>query len=485
MAARLETVRKARLAKLAQLKKLNVNPYPAGCVRTHTAAEALASFGKRVAVAGRIWSIRSHGGSAFADLRDQSGDIQVFFARDELSPLEFSSVKLLDVGDFINVQGKVFKTQAGETTIRAKKLTLLAKSLRPLPTSWSGLKDIEARYRQRYADLLINPTIREIAITRVKFIKILREFLDKRGFIEVETPILQPLYGGASARPFVTHHNALDTDLYLRISDELYLKRLIVGGFEKVYEIGHDFRNEGLERGRNPEFTQLEFYWAYATYQDLMDLTEELLSTVLKSLKKSLHFEYDGKKLDFTFPIRRIAYRDLLFGETGIDIDHVTTEKQLLAEIKKRNIAIDLEGVAGYGALLDAFYKRVVRPKIVGPLFVTDRPVEMVPLAKRKEEDTSRVATFQLVAVGEEFINAYNELNDPLDQRKRWEEEAGLGKRGFAEHQMVDEDYLRALEYGMPPTAGWGMGLDRFVMLLTDSKNIKDVILFPTLRPEK
>lgn len=484
MAGRLEGIRKARLAKLDQIKGMGINPYPASVSRTHRATQVESSLGKKVAVAGRVSSLRSHGGSVFADLQDESGNVQIFFSRSELNDRDFELVKLLDAGDFIGARGEVFKTHSGEVTVRAKSLTLLTKSISPLPTSWSGLRDLEARYRQRYADLLLNPKVKETFLIRSQFIKLLREWFDEHGFIEVETPILQPLYGGASARPFTTHHNALDTDLYLRISDELYLKRLVVGGFEKVYEIGHDFRNEGTERGRNPEFTQLEFYWAYADYVTLMDFTEALLSAVIGKIKGSLILEHEGNKLDFSPPLKRITYRDLLFGETGIDIEKVTTERELLSEIKKRKIKVDLRGVAGYGALLDAFYKRAVRPRIVEPVFVTDRPVEMVPLAKRREDNPRFASTFQLVVIGEEFINAYNELNDPVDQRRRWEEEGKLAKRGLLEHQMTDEDYLRALEYGMPPTAGWGMGIDRFLMLLTGEKNIKDVILFPTLRPE-
>ncbi|MBI4057960.1 lysine--tRNA ligase [Candidatus Microgenomates bacterium] len=491
MVARLDAIRKDRFTKLAQIRKLNVNPYPASCVRTHTAAEALASFGRRVAVVGRIWAIRSHGGSVFADVRDESGDIQVFFARDELSAEEFSLIKLLDVGDFVNVQGKVFKTQAGETTIRTKKLTVLTKSLRPLPTSWSGFRDVEARYRQRYADLLINPETREVALTRTNIIKLLREYLDRQGFVEVETPILQPLYGGAVAKPFITHHNTLDSDFYLRISDELYLKRLIVGGFEKVFEIGHDFRNEGVDRTHNPEFTMLEFYWAYKDYHELMDFTEDIVTSVIKHVKGSLRFESQGHILDFSPPWPRVSYRDVVLKETGIDINSANTEAKLLKEIKNlpaqagRNIKLALDDVVGYGGVLDELYKTTTRPKLVGPLFLIDRPAAFVTLAKRKPDDPTKTGSFQLLVAGQEFVNAYNELNDPIDQAERFKGSEKLAKRKKGEHEAFDSDYIRALEYGMPPTAGWGMGLDRFVMLLTDSKNIKDVILFPTLRPEK
>lgn len=484
MSTRLDAIRDARLQKLEQLKEAKINPYPSSYERTHYASEAQTAEGKKVKVAGRIWSLREHGGSAFADLKDQSGRIQLYFQQDHLGE-QYSNLKLLDIGDFLGAEGEVFKTQKGEITVRVENYTPVAKAVRPLPSTWHGLKDVEERYRQRYVDLLLNPEVKERFLVRTKFIKFLREYLDKEGFIEVETPILQPIYGGASARPFVTHHNALDTDLYLRISDELYLKRLIVGDFEKVYEIGHDFRNEGLERGRNPEFTQLEFYWAYCDYERLMDFTEQMISSIIQKIKGDLRIEYEGKTVDFTPPWKRIRYRDLLLEKANIDIDKVDTEEELLEAIKASGISVDLEGVVGYGSILDAFYKRAVRPKIVGPIFLIDRPVEMVPLAKRKEDDPRKVATFQLVAVGEEFINAYNELNDPLDQRKRWEEENKLAQRGLKEHQVLDEDYIRALEYGMPPTAGWGLGIDRFLMLLTGALNLKEVILFPTLRPER
>lgn len=485
MAKRLEVVRKVRLEKLRKLRKFGIEPYPAKYGEERTLIEkARKSSGKTVAVAGRIWAWREHGASIFADLRDESGQIQLWFQKEKLGK-DFELLGLFDLGDFIGARGKVTKTKAGELTVDVESFRLLVKALRPLPSTWHGLKDVEERYRQRYVDLLLNPEVKERFLLRARFIKLLREHLENRGFVEIETPILQPVYGGASARPFVTHHNALDADLYLRIADELYLKRLIVGSFEKVYEIAKDFRNEGLERGRNPEFTMCEFYWAYADYEELMRFTEEMLSGIIKKLLGTYQVRWEGRKLDFKPPWERVAYRDLILKETDIDIDKVKTEKTLLAEIKKRGIKVDLRGIAGYGPVLDALYKRVVRPKIVGPIFLIDRPVELVPLAKRKEDEPDRVASFQLVAAGEEFLNAYNEVNDPTDQRKRWEEELKLGRQGFEEHQVMDNDYIRALEYGMPPTAGWGLGIDRFVMLLTGAANIKEVIAFPTLRPEK
>jgi elongation factor P--beta-lysine ligase/predicted hydrolase (HD superfamily) len=315
-------------------------------------------------------------------------------------------------------------------------------------------------------------------------IKFLRAFLDKDGFVEVETPVLQPLYGGASAKPFVTHHNALDTDLYLRISDELYLKRLIVAGFERVYEISKDFRNEGIDRQHNPEFTMLEYYWAYADYEALMEYTEKMLSELVQSVKGSMKFTYEGTELDFTPPWPRQTYRDVVMEFTGIDINKANDEKKLLAAIQEKKIRLDLKGVVGFGAILDTLYKATARPHLTGPMFLTDRPTAFVALAKRRPDDPTKTASFQLLVAGKEVINAYNELNDPHDQEARWKESEELGAKGQDEHENVDADYIRALEYGMPPTAGWGMGIDRLVTLLTDQSSLKEVILFPTLRPE-
>jgi lysyl-tRNA synthetase class 2 len=312
----------------------------------------------------------------------------------------------------------------------------------------------------------------------------LRAFLDGDGFIEVDTPVLQPIYGGAQAKPFVTHHHALDIDLYLRISDELYLKRLIVGGFDRVYEIGRDFRNEGIDRQHNPEFTMLEFYWAYADYEDLMKYTETMLASLVKELKGSYKFMYQGTELNFTPPWPRKTYRDVVLEYSGVDINKASDEKKLLAAIKAKKIKLDLVGVVGFGALLDTLYKATARPHLVGPMYLTDRPTAFVALAKRLPADPTKTASFQLLVAGKEILNAYNELNDPEDQAKRWHESEKLGLKGQNEHEAFDADYIRALEYGMPPTAGWGLGIDRLVAILTDQPNIKDVILFPTLRPE-
>ncbi len=480
----LDDLRQARLTKLKKLTDSGIPAYPAETGFRETITEARKKDKKDVTVAGRIMAIRGHGKIFFVDLKDSSDRIQIVCKADVMEKSSFSLMELLDMGDFILVSGDVGKTQAREISIFAKKLRLLSKSLRPLPNEWHGLTDVEERYRQRYVDLIMNKEVKEVFEIRSKMISYLRNFLDRDGFIEVETPVLQPLYGGASAKPFVTHHNALDTDLYLRIAVELYLKRLIVGGFEKVYEIGKDFRNEGMSRQHNPEFTMLEFYWAYVTYEDLMTYSEKMISGVIKEIKGTMKLSYQGTELDFTPPWSRISYRDAVFKHTGIDIAVADDEKKLLAEIKKHKIAVDVTGAIGYGAILDVLYKSEVRPKLIGPLFLTKRPTAFVTLAKRLPEDPRFTASFQLLVVGEELLNAYNELNDPQDQAARWRESEELGKRGQQEHESFDADYIRALEYGMPPTAGWGMGIDRLLTILTDQKSIKDVILFPTLRPE-
>lgn len=469
---------------MEELRKQGIDPYPARCRREQTIGEAREREDKSVAVTGRLTSLRGHGKIVFANLVDENGKIQVAFKADLLSHDLFSLLELIDIGDFLSIQGKVGKTQAGEITVFAEDFQIITKSLRPLPDKWYGFKDVEERYRQRYVDLSVNPKVREIFITRTKVIKFLREFLDKDGFLEVETPILQPIYGGASAKPFITHHNVLDVNMFLRISDELYLKRLIVGGFEKVYEIGKDFRNEGIDREHNPEFTMLEFYWAYADYERLMEYTEKMVSSLVKEIKGSLKFSYQGVDLDFTPPWPRETYRDLMLKYTRIDIDKVDNEKKLLSEVKAKKLQVDFAGIVGYGAMLDALYKTYVRSNLVGPLFLTDRPTAFVALAKRLPQDSRKTASFQLVVATREIINAYNELNDPFDQAERWQESEKLGKRGQDVHEAFDTDYICVLEYGMPPTAGWGMGIDRLVAILTNQHTLKDVILFPTLRPK-
>jgi len=481
----LEELRKIRIEKLQKLKDLGVNPYVSAVPDRIAIAHAKKEKEKpEVFVAGRLISFRSHGKIVFADLRDESGQIQLAFKKDALEKKLWDLLPFLDMGDFIWVSGENFITKAGELTILVKDFKLLTKSIRPLPSIWYGFKDEEARYRQRYVDLILNDEVKEVFVKRTKIIKFLREFMDKNEFLEVETPVLQPIYGGASAKPFITHHNALDTDLYLRISDELYLKRLVAGGFEKVYEIGKVFRNEGIDRSHNPEFTMMEFYWAYANYEDLILYSEEMFSYVIKGLYNSTVVKNGKEELNFTPPWPRETFRDLLLKNTSFDVDVVTSEETLREKIKKSKLKIDIKDVVGYGPLCDKLYKEFVRPTIIQPTLILDYPSEMIALAKRKENDQRRIASFQLVAKGYELIKAYNELNDPIDQKQRWEDEEKLGKRGFAESMMLDEDYIRALEYGMPPTAGWGLGIDRFVVILTGKNSLKETILFPTLRPE-
>jgi len=481
---RLEEIRKIRLEKVNKLRRLEIDPYPSKVKSTpQKIAEARKGLGEKIAVAGRIWGWRTHGNSIFADLRDEGGKIQLFFQKKNLKD-KFKILGLFDIGDFTWVSGYVFKTKAGEITVDVSDFQLLTKSIRPLPSTWHGLKDVEERYRQRYVDLLLNPEVRKVFERRTEIIKLLRKYLDDNGFLEVKTPALQPIYGGATARPFITHHNALDIDLYLRIADELYLKRLIVGGFEKVYEICPDFRNEGIDRWHNPEFSMLEFYWAYADYEVLMEMTEEMLSWVVKKVTGSYVVKYGGKEVNFKPPWSRMSFRETVLNGAGIDIDKENTASKLKSSIKSKNIEVDLKGARDLPSILDVLHKTVVRPSITDPTFVTDHPYSMRPLAKKHREGESIVESFQLVAAGAELINAYSELNDPQDQRSRWEEEMKRAKEGVKEYQVIDEDYIRALEYGMPPTAGWGLGIDRFTAILTDQHSIKDTILFPTLRPE-
>ena len=481
---KLNELQKQRQDKLTKIKSLGLDPYPQPNLSDKSSIiEARGMMDKSVQIAGRIMSLRGHGKILFADLHDQTGKIQLFFQEKILAD-KMSLTKLLDLGDIISACGEVFKTQAGETTINVYQFEILSKNLRPLPEKWHGLKDVEERYRQRYVDLIVNPETREVFKTRTKILSEMRRFLDDHGFMEVETPILQPVYGGASAKPFVTHHNTLDMDMYLRISDELYLKRLIVGGFEKVYEVSRDFRNEGVSRFHNPEFTQIEFYWAYVDYEILMEFTQDLVKNLIQTVKGSLKFSFQGQNLDFTKPIERITFRDVILQYTKIDIDKIKTEDEFNLKIKNSKLKIDLNGVVGLGACFDALYKEHVRPNIIGPVFICDYPSEMIALAKRKTDNPSKISSFQLLICGTEFLKAYNELNDPKDQSDRWLEEVALEKKGNETAMQFDSDYIRALEYGMPPTAGWGMGIDRFTQLLTDQSTIKDVILFPAMRSE-
>jgi len=485
----LSDIQKNRLKKLERIRKLRINPYPEKTKRTHSINEVLEDFDKlskskkQIRLAGRIYSIRVHGGSTFLHFGDETAKIQSFFQRDKLGPKSYQFfLDNFDIGDFTEISGVLFRTKKGEKTIEAHDYRILTKSLLPLPEKWHGLKDVEIRFRKRYLDLIFNPEVKNKFEIRSKIIKEIRNFLEEKGFLEVETPILQSIYGGAKAEPFKTHLNALNMDLYLRISLELYLKRLIVGGFGKVYEIGKCFRNEGIDRFHNPDFTMLEFYWAYADYEDLMELTEEMLKDLVRKIKGTLRFEYKGKMLDFKTPWPKIEFSQLLKKEANINIEEIHPEA-IKKEAQKMGIRVK-EG-EGKSEIADKIYKKTCRPKIWNPVFVIHHLPEAFPLAKPFEKNPNKLANFQLVVADWELVNAFSELNDPIEQRKRFEEQEKMYKKGFKEAQRMDKDFIEALEYGMPPTAGFGMGIDRLVALLTDSHNLREVILFPTMRPRE
>lgn len=480
--AQIDNIIQARKESLEKAKELGWNPYVSKFDKQQSIWEARDMEGQTVKTAGQITSFRTHGNIAFADLRDSSEHIQIFFEKNTLGDEAYKNLKLLDIGDYIGVEGQVMKTSAGEISIQPTSYTLLTKALMPTPDEFYGLKDVETRYRKRYLDLLTNPETREVFKIRTKVIRLFREYLDRNGFEEVETPVLQPLYGGTSAKPFTTHHNALDADFYLRIAVELYLKRLMVGGYERVYEVAKNFRNEGFSRQHNPEFTMLEFYWAYADYNDLMNFTEEMISYIIREVKGTYLVEYEGQEYDFAPGWERKTFAELFKEHLQINIDEITTEEALASVVKEKNLLDDMP--VGYGFILDEVYKKHIRPHLKGPMFVTDYPVDLVPLAKRKEDDPTKAATFQLLVNGAEWLKAYNELNDPEDQKQRWLDDMKLGERGGEDFQMLDEDYIEALSYGMPPTAGWGLGVDRMVAFLANQHSIKDVILFPTMKPE-
>lgn len=495
-----ERVVRDRLAKLEAIRAAGWEPFAYGYRPTHTAREALALFETEgeaagpVRAAGRVVAKRDQGKSVFLHLADRSGRIQLYLRLDEVGQPVFDLVKLVDLGDWVGVEGTIFRTRTGEVTVRATGLVLLSKSLRPLPlgkeeidretgerTVHSGLADTEARYRRRYVDLAVNPEVREVFVARARIIAAIRRFLDQRGFLEVETPILQPVYGGASARPFTTHHNTLDTPLFLRIADELYLKRLVVGGLERVYEIGKDFRNEGMSRYHNPEFTMLEFYAAYLDYEDVMALSEELLAYVAREATGTTQVPFRDTVIRFDPPFARLAMYDALREVGGVDVAAMSDD-QLRRQVRDLGVA-DAASLER-GKLIDELFGALVEPKLIQPTFVTDYPREMSPLAKPKRGAPELAERFELIVGGKELVNAYSELNDPLDQRERFAAQARLRAAGDDEAQALDEDFIRALEYGMPPTGGLGMGVDRLVMLLTGQSSIRDVILFPLLRPE-
>ncbi len=488
-----EREQEARRRRLEALRGAGVDPFPARTgPRVPVAqvrdrfdamdAEALEAAAESVAACGRILAQRSFGKLVFLTLLDEGARIQVTARKQELDPEVFAFVKALDVGDFARFEGRVWRTQKGELSVDVASAELLAKALRPLPEKWHGLKDVEMRYRQRTLDLLVNEDARRIAVLRSRTIRALRSFLDARGFLEVETPVLQPLYGGAAALPFETHHATYDQKLYLRISDELYLKRLVAGGLDRVYEIGHNFRNEGVSRKHNPEFTMLECYRAYADYRDMMELTEAMIESIAREVRGDTRIEFRGEKIDLKGPWPRVTLRDAIAEATGVDVLETDDLEGLRQAVRARGL--DPGEAPTWAKLVDDLFSAHVEPGLVQPTFVTDYPWELSPLAKRSAEEPRLVERFEPFLAGMEIGNAFSELNDPDDQRQRLEAQAGARRAGDAEAHPLDEDYIRTLEYGLPPTGGLGVGVDRLVMVLSDAAHIREVILFPHLRPE-
>ncbi len=479
---------RVRREKLERLRAAGRDPFlQHGYPRTHSARElekhAEALLGQQAAVCGRLQARRGHGKAIFADLVDESGRIQVYARLDDLGEEQFAAFDDLDLGDIIGARGEVFRTRTGELTVRVSEFALLAKALRPLPEKFHGLHDPEIRYRQRYLDLIAQPQVREVFRARAALIQAFRSYLCERGFLEVETPILQPLYGGAAARPFTTHHNALDMNLYLRIAPELYLKRLLVGGFERVFEIGRMFRNEGIDTRHNPEFTMIEVYQAYTDANGMMELVEGLVGAACQALHGSLKFTYRGNQIDVTPPWRRVPLLEAIRAASGLDfatIPDAATARQAVAE---RNLDIGNTAALGLWEIADKVFDRYVQPALVQPTFVTDYPVAISPLAKRKPDNPELTARFEPFLGGEEIGNAFSELNDPDEQRARFEQQVRARQEGDLEAHPMDEDYITALEYGMPPAGGLGLGIDRLTMVLTDQPNLREVILFPLLRP--
>lgn len=490
----LDDIRKARLEKLDKLQKAGIDPYPASSSRTHKISEALVDFdglaAKEVEVilAGRVMAKREQGGLIFLDINDGSASlttggsekIQLLFKQDILGEKDFSFFsQTVDIGDFIEAGGTLFKTKREERTLEAHAYKILAKAIMPLPEKWHGLQDTEERYRKRYLDLIFNPEVKKKIETRSKIIKVLRDFMNKNDFLEVVTPTLQPLYGGASARPFKTHMHDLDIDLYLRIAPELYLKRLLVGGFDRVFEFTTNFRNEGMDRDHNPEFSVLEFYAAYQDLEWLMQFTEKIFENLLVGVFGKTMIAYEDMEIDFAGPFKRNTFVELLKEHCRVDYE---TDSEDDFEKTARKLDIKIEKAANKPILADELFKKIVRPKLIEPTFVTDWPAEILPLAKRKD-DSPFVDAFQFFAGGRELIKAFQELNDPIDQRERFQAQEKRRAKGDEEAQRMDEDFIDALEYGMPPAVGWGLGIDRLVALLTNSHSIREAILFPLMKP--
>ncbi len=482
-----------RFKKREEISAMGIRPYAGrfdvsvsaqGLIDTYgqTSKEDLEKTRVELAIAGRIVAMRSFGKAGFGHLQDGSGRIQFYFQKNTLGDDRYAFFKKLDIGDFMGVKGFLFRTKTNELTIDIEDFTLLSKSLRPLPEKWHGLTDVELRYRQRYLDLIVNPEVRKVFLLRTKIVQAIRGFLNTRGYIEVETPMMQSIPGGATAKPFKTHHNALDMDLFLRIAPELYLKRLLVGGFERVYEINRNFRNEGISTRHNPEFTMLEFYTAYADYRDLMTMTEQMISSISMDVLGKTEVEYEGHVINLSPPWKRITYRDAL-REAGVS--EAVLADDLKAREYARKLGANLTGGEPLGKVLNEIFEALVEPKLIQPTFIIDYPTDISPLSKKCDDNPDYVERFELFIVGRELANAFSELNDPVDQKERFLKQVSEGEAGDEEAHQMDEDFIRALEYGMPPAAGEGIGIDRLVMLLTGSTSIRDVILFPQMKKEK
>ncbi len=480
-----------RLQKAEKLRAMGVNPYPTGFRPGSTISAVWSAYGdwdqerleqekKEVVLAGRIMALRDFGKASFLHIKDGSGKIQVYVRKDKIGEEPFKIFKLMDIGDFIGLRGVLFRTRTGELTILADEVALLCKAIRPLPEKWHGLTDVETRYRQRYLDLIVNDHVRDVFVVRSKIVQAFREFFIDKGFLEVETPMMQPIPGGATARPFKTYHNALGMDLYLRVAPELYLKRLVVGGFERVFEINRNFRNEGISIKHNPEFTMLEFYMAYATYEDLMQLTEELFNQVVNNIFGKGQIEYQGNVIDMKTPWKRIGLLEALKEIGGVE-EAVFSDRTKATEFAQAQ-GIGVISRESHGKILTKLFDHLVEPHLIQPTFVVGYPADVSPLSRRNDDNPDMTDRFELFIGGREIANAFNELNDPVDQRERFKAQAALREAGDEEAQFMDEDFLTALEYGMPPTAGEGIGIDRVVMLLTNSPSIRDVILFPHMR---
>jgi len=473
---------------MKELKKEGIDPFGDSFVRTCKIVDLIEKnkdleIGgcgqEEVTIAGRLMALRRHGKAIFGNIEDVSEKIQIYIKSNEIGEKAFNLFGKIDIGDILGVVGLIFKTRTGEITILVKEFTLLCKSLRSLPEKWHGLKDVEIRYRKRYLDLIVNSAVREIFIKRSKVVQSIRNFLDSRGYLEVETPIMQPIPGGATARPFITHHNTLHRDFYLRIAPELYLKRLLVGGFEKVYELSRNFRNEGISTKHNPEFTMLELYEAYGDYHSMMQITEELIVYVVKNVFGSLEIEYQGNKINFTPPWKRISMYKAIKEATGLQVDKVS-QKDFNKIVKK--YSLNIKGNINRGEIANELFEKFVEPTLIQPTFVLDYPLELSPLSKQKKNNPELVERFELFISSMELVNAFTELNDPAEQRRRFEEQVAKKEAGDMESHFMDEDYVEALEYGMPPAGGLGLGIDRLMMLFTNSDSIKEVILFPQLK---